>query len=418
MRIDIKRFFAEFFLYSSQFVVFFILMLFITPATDVLRPAALVIVTLFLLIQITLLAGQGHKPLLRIVFSLITPAGYTLVRAIGGVLVPLDMANAFLWAAALYVGFFQAVALSARGAWVKRAAEALLAIGAVLLFLFLFFYLDIRLGLAARVSSGELTSAQYLEALGIKAFFPAFAVFIEAPQNLFLLFGIGTFGLMLLASRVAALNLRARIAGLFGQVPAVPPPGTESLAGQATQVTVVSSDILNFTGLVDKGSPDRSVAVLNRYYEVWAVAAERHGGRIAGITGDSGRVVFGLLGEKDAAERALACAQDFIAELPGMKDDLRAASLPAPQDVSIGIHSGTIVAGELGVPGSRGLGVFGDAVSVAARLDSLCRELKQDLLLSQPAFRQLGLESQARLVRIGDVLLRNSTQPVPVYGTK
>jgi adenylate cyclase len=169
---------------------------------------------------------------------------------------------------------------------------------------------------------------------------------------------------------------------------------------------------------MEKVSPDRSVAVLNRYYEVWAVAAERHGGRIAGITGDSVLIVFGLLGEKDAAERALACAHDFIAEFPGLKDDLRAASLPAPQDVSIGIHSGTIVAGELGVPGSRKLGVFGDAVSVAARLDSLCRELKQNLLLSQPVFRQLGLESQARLVRIGEVLLRNSTQPVPVYGTK
>jgi adenylate cyclase len=181
---------------------------------------------------------------------------------------------------------------------------------------------------------------------------------------------------------------------------------------------VISSDILNFTGLVEKISPDRSVAVLNRYYSVWAVAAERHGGRIAGIAGDSVLVVFGLLGEKDAAERALACAHDFVAELPGLKDDLRAAALPAPQDVSVGIHSGAIVAGELGLPGFQRLGVFGDAVSVAARLDSLCRELKQDLLLSQPVFRQLGLESQARLVRIGEVLLRNSTQPVPIYGTK
>jgi len=417
MRIDVKRFFAEFFLYSSQFVVFFLLMLFITPATDTLRPASLVIVTLFLLIQIFLLAGQGHKPILRILFSLISPAGYTLVRAIGGVLVPLDMANAFLWGTALYVGFFQAVALSARGPWVKRAAETLLAIGAVLLFLFLYFYLDLRLKLAARVTAGEMSSMQYLEALGVKAFFPAFAVFIEAPQNLFLLFGIATFGLMLLSSKVSVLNLRSRIAGLFGQVQNVQPVEGESF-GQAASVTVISSDILNFTGLMEKVSPDRSVAVLNRYYEVWAVAAERHGGRIVGITGDSVLIVFGLLGEKDAAERALACAQDFIAEFPGLQDDLRAASLPAPQDVSIGIHSGTIVAGELGVPGSRKLGVFGDAVSVAARLDSLCRELKQNLLLSQPVFRQLGLVSQARLVRIGEVLLRNSTQPVPVYGTK
>jgi class 3 adenylate cyclase len=418
MRIDIKRFFAEFFLYSSQFVVFFILMLFITPATDVLRPAALVIVTLFLVLQILLLTIQGNKPILRILFSLISPAGYTLVRAIGGVLVPLDMANAFLWGAALYVGFFQAAALSSRGTWVKRSAETMLAIGAVFLFLFLYFYLDRRLSLARMVTAGEMSSAKYLEALGVDAFLPAFGHFIEAPQNLFLLFGVGTFGLMLLASKVAVLNLRARISTLFAQARPEQGAGTEIAVGQAAMVTVVSSDILDFTGLMEKMSPDRSVAVLNRYYAVWAVAAERHGGRIAGIVGDSVLVVFGLLGEKDAAERALACAADFVAELPGLKDDLRAAALPAPQAVSIGIHSGSIVAGELGAPGAQRLGVFGDAVSVAARLDSLCRELKQDLLLSQPVFRQLGLESQARLVRIGEVLLRNSTQPVPVYGTK
>jgi adenylate cyclase len=160
------------------------------------------------------------------------------------------------------------------------------------------------------------------------------------------------------------------------------------------------------------------VALLNRYYAMWSAAADRHGGRLAGTAGDSVLLVFGLLGEKDAAERALACARDFIAELPGFRDDLASASLPAPAEVSIGINSGSIVAGDLGVAGARRLGVFGEAVSAAARLDSLCREFKQDLLLSQSVFRQLELENQARLVRIGEVLLRNSTQPMPVYGTK
>ena len=76
------------------------------------------------------------------------------------------------------------------------------------------------------------------------------------------------------------------------------------------------------------------------------------------------------------------------------------------------------MAGDLGLKNARSLGVFGDAVSVAARLDSLCKEFKQELLLSQPVFRQLGLETQSRFARLGEVLLRNSTQPVPVYGKK
>jgi class 3 adenylate cyclase len=419
MRFEIRRFFDEFFLYSSQFFVFFILMLFITPAAGALKPISLILVTVFLVIQIGLLVEQGQKPILRILFSFITPAAYTLARALDGNVVALDMAGFFVWAAALYVGLFQSVALSARKAWLKRTAEVLLAIGAVLVFIFFYFYLDLRLSLGKRLASGEINRVQYLRDLGLESFGSAFVKFLETPQHGFLIFGVTTFGIMLLASKVAVLGLRMRITSLFGAARvdekiADPKPA----ASQAAMVTVISSDIRDFTSLADRLGPERSVAILNRYYSLWSVAAEKRGGRIAGITGDSVLLVFGLLGEKGAAEQALGCARDFIAELPGLRDDLASASLPAPAEVSIGIHAGNIVAGELGPMDSKRLGVFGEAVSVAARLDSLCREFKQDLLLSQSVFRQLELESQARLVRIGEVLLRNSTQPVPVYGTK
>jgi class 3 adenylate cyclase len=418
MRLDLKRFFDEFFLYSSQLVVFFILMLLITPSTDSLRPAAILIVAGFILVQILLLVGQGQKPVLRVLFSFITPAGYTLVQTLTAGFDPMDMANIYLWGAALYIGLFQAVALAARGRWAKGLAEALLALGAVVSFVFFYFYLDLRTSLAAELARG-LEPADYRKALDLRSLSSSFLAFLESPKNGFLAFGAASFGILLLASKVKALGLRGRIAALFGSArideKVVDP---ERGAGQQTAVTVVSADIRDFTSLAERVSAERAVAILNRYYALWAVAAQRHGGRVAGITGDSVLIVFGLLGEKDAAERALACAEDFIAELPGLRDDLQSASLPAPADVSIGIHSGPIVAGELGVEGSRRLGVFGDAISVAARLDSLCREFKQDLILSQPVFRQLELENQAKLVRIGDVLLRNSTQPVPVYGMK
>jgi len=419
MRLGPKRFFEEFFLYSNQFVVFFLLLLFITPATDALRPIAILLVVFFLLIQILLLVSQGHKPILRLLFSLITPAGYALVRTLMGNFAPWDMSNVFLWGAALYVGLFQAVALAAKGRWIKRAAETLLALGAVIIFVFFYFYLDLRLGLQKGLVAGVISAAEYQKALDARSFVGAFAAFVATPQNLFLIFGIGTFGLMLLASKVKALSMRSRIEALFGTARVdEKAPTPERAPGEEVAATVISSDIRDFTGLAERMSAERSVAILNRYYSLWAVAAERHGGRVAGLAGDSVLVVFGLLGEKDRAERALACAFDFIAELPGLRDDLESASLPAPADVSIGIHSGSLIAGELGVSGSRRLGVFGEAVSVATRLDSLCREFKQDLIVSQTVFRQLGLESQARLIRLGEVLLRNSTQPVPVYGRK
>ncbi len=419
MGISFRRFFDEFFLYSSQFVVFFILMLFITPSADSLRPAALLIVGGFLVIQIPLLVRQGHKPLLRVLFSFITPVGYVLVRTLTGTFQAYDMANIFLWGSALYVGLFQAISIAGSGRGIKRFAEGLLAFGAVIIFVFFYFYLDLRLGLARRLAAGMITQIGYQAALDIRSFPPAFLDFLESPQNGFMILGAGTFGIMILGSRVKIIGLRARISRLFNSTHR-DDKATEhdGAIGQAASVTVISADIRDFMGLTELVSADRAVAILNRYYSLWAVAAERHGGSVSGVAADSVLIVFGLLGEKDAAARALASALDFLAELPGLRDDLVSASLPALTDVSIGIHSGTIVAGELGLAGSRRLAVFGEAVSVATRLDSLCREFKQDLLLSQPVFRQLALESQSKLVKIGEVLVRNSTQPLPVYGRK
>lgn len=419
MRFFLKRFFEEFFLYSSQLVVFFIIMLFLTPSADALGTLPLVIVSFFLLVQILLLIGQGHNPLLRFLFSFISPSAYTLVRILSGGFIPLDMANIFLWVAAFYVGLFQALSLAVKSRWLKRLSEGLLALGVVLVFVFFYFYLDLRLGLTARLKTGAISLEEYEASLNIAAFPPAFNRFMASTQHAFLAFGSATFGIMLLANKFANLSLRARIVGLFGETKLQgKAPSLQPAQVQQLEAVVLSSNIWDFSSFVELLSASRAVEVLNRYYALWETIAERHRGRVVGLTGDSVLVVFGLMGDKDGAEQATACAFDFFAELPGLRGDLAAASMPPLGNVGIGIHAGPVIAGELGLAESRNLGVMGDAVSIAARLDSLCKEFKQDLLLSQSVFRQLGLETQSKFLRLGEVLLRNSTQPVPVYGKK
>jgi len=158
--------------------------------------------------------------------------------------------------------------------------------------------------------------------------------------------------------------------------------------------------------------------VLERWYSMWNLVASRHGGHVDQFVGDSAILVFGLIGEGDAAERAVACALDFLDELPHFQEDLASKSLPVVKHVGIGIHSGQAAVGELATGGLRRLATVGEAVNAAARLDSLCREYKQDLILSASAYRQLGLDSQAWFQQLGEVLFRGKTQPVPVYGRK
>ena len=419
MQFFAKRFVEEFLLYSSQFVVFFVIMLALIPSADALPPSGLLIMCAFVLMQIVLLSIQGHAPLLRFLYSFITPAGYALVRSLGGAFILTDMGNLFLWGAAFYVGLFQSLPIAIRGRFAQGLSETMLAVGSVIVFVFLFYYLDLRVTLTTAIARGNLNLAGFRKALDIRAFPRSFLSFVSSPQHAFFAFGAAIFAALLLANRVRVLSLRNRIAGLFGENRlSSPVPRPRPALGEEIQVVVLSADILDFTGFASRLTASRAIDVLNRYYSLWGIVAERNHGEIVGITGDSILAVFGLLGSKDAGEEAVATATDFLAAMPGLQDDLRAASLPALGGVSVGIHSGSIVAGDLGLPGQRRIGVFGDAISVAARLDSLCREFKQDLLVSHPVFRQLGLETQARFVRLGEVLLRNGVEPVPVYGFK
>jgi class 3 adenylate cyclase len=419
MRSWLKRFFDEFLLYSSQLIAFFVAMLALIPSADALPGASFWLIAGFVVIQIGLLSVQGHDPFLRVIYSFITPAGYALVRSLNGGFILTDMGHMFLWGGALYIGLFQALTIAGRNRVINGIAEIMLAIGSIVMFVFLYFYLDLRVGLSAALGTGAITLANFRKALDVTSFPHAFVAFVASPQHAFFAFGSATFATLLLANRVRVLSLHSRIASLFGEdrlATKVPRPAP--VISEEVQAVVLSADILDFTGFASRLSAASAADVLNKYYSLWGLVAEKHGGEVVGITGDSVILVFGLLGSRNAAEEAVAAASAFFEAMPGFRDELQFASLPPFTGVSVGIHAGTVIAAALGLPGKRRISVFGDAVSVATRLDSLCREFKQEVLVTQAVFSQLGIDSQSRFDRLGEVLLRNSTLPVPVYGLK
>ncbi|HEY9055363.1 MAG TPA: adenylate/guanylate cyclase domain-containing protein [Rectinemataceae bacterium] len=429
MKPHFRRFSEEFYYYSSQLVLFFILTIFLTSGSLAMGMALSLVVLGFMVLQTLLLVTQGHKPALRFLYSLITPVGYSILRASTSSLDFTETTNVLLWGAAIYIGFFQAISLSLKVGFLKRLSEAALSLGSAVIFFAFYYYLDLRIGLSRDFQSGALTREAYIEALKIGAYGRGLKSFAASPQHLFALLGIASFDIMLLAARMRALRLRARLDGFLES-----PPKPEKEAGSAQEpkaeaepenrqptrhlITAVSSDIVGFTALSELLGSQKAADLLNRYYAIWTRAAGAQGGRIGSITADSVVLLFGLVDETQNPERALYAAYAFQDALQGLREDLAALSLPADFKVSIGIHTGTVISATLGPPGEQKRSVFGDTIAVAARLDSLCRELHQELLVSHATFRRLSLESQATLERMGEVLLRQSTRPVPVYARK
>ena len=428
MKVPFKRFSEEFYYYSSQLVVFFIVIIFLTSGSLAMGITSSLIVVVFMVAQTFLLVNQGHMPLLRFLFSLITPIGYSILRAATSNLDFTETTNILLWSAAIYIGFFQAISISLKSGFLKRVAEAALSFGSAAIFFAFYYYLDMRINLSQAFEGGHMDRDAYMEALKITHFASGFKAFAASPQHLFALLGIASFDIMLLATRIRAISLKARLDRFFekpaqSDLPALigeetPSPPAKTSSPTRLLISAISSDIVGFTALSEMMGAQKSVEFLNKYYALWTHVASGQGGRIASITGDSVIILFGLVDEQLNPERALYAAYAFMDELDGLNEDLAAQSLPANLKISIGVHSGIVVSAMLGPPGEQKKNVFGDTIAVAARLDALCRELHQDLLVSHSTFRRLSLESQATLDRMGEVLLRQSTRPVPVYTRK
>ena len=416
-----KRFLEEFFLYSSQFVVFFILMLTVTPSISAMRPGELIVLIILLIIQISLLAKFGYIPLLRFIFSAIAPAGYTVMQALTSRLFPIDMVNFFLWATSLYIGLFQALSILTHRTWPKRLFETLIAMGTVFTFIFFYFYLDLNVATNEHYQAGEISYSDYLEALSLANVGTALMIFIRSRQNIFFIFGAITFGIIQLGNKVKELSLQSRLNRVFETIE--PPKLPQIKSGlkpnaENRQLTIVYADIWNFNTLIESLDANHVMEILQVYYGMWNHIARRYDGYIERQSSDVLVAAFGLISEKEVTEKAVAFAREFLAELPHLKADLATRSLPPIEYIGIGISSGTASIGELINGPDKHLAVVGDAVNTALRINSLCREFKQYLLISHSTYRLLSIETQSCFERLGEVLLRGKTQPSPVYGLK
>ncbi len=185
---------------------------------------------------------------------------------------------------------------------------------------------------------------------------------------------------------------------------------TARIEPEWAMVTVMFVDIRGFTTFADRATAREAVGYLNEFFELAVPAVLAHGGRVNKLLGDGLLGVFGAPEPlPDHADRALASGRDVLAAVEaGMGDRCQ---------VGVGLNSGLVLVGTVGGGGYTELGVIGDPVNVAARVESATRELDTPLLLTE-ATRCL-LENQdpsLRLTARGSVPLKGKAQSVIVHG--
>ena len=191
--------------------------------------------------------------------------------------------------------------------------------------------------------------------------------------------------------------------------------GAIQLGGEQRHVTILFSDLREFTQLSENHPPAAIVELLNEYFHAVVAAATAQGGIVNKFGGDSTLVVFGApVALPDHAERALATALALRAALTA----LNAHRVPqgwAALHQGIGISTGMVVAGQIGAESRMEYTVIGDPVNLASRLQELSKTFNGDIFVSGYTWEALQRPSDWVWKDQGRMGVRGKQEPVQIY---
>ena len=174
-------------------------------------------------------------------------------------------------------------------------------------------------------------------------------------------------------------------------------------------------DLRGFTPMSEHLAPTEVVALLNRYLDRMSAAIEAEGGIIDKFIGDEIMALFGApVASGDDADRALRAALGMRTALGVFNTELAREDRPALA-FGVGINTGPVVAGNIGSHRRLNYSVIGDAVNLAARLQTLTRQpgFATDIIVSQATLRAAQGTYATR--RLGPVGVKGRAQSVDAF---
>lgn len=183
--------------------------------------------------------------------------------------------------------------------------------------------------------------------------------------------------------------------------------------GERREITVLFSDIRNFTPVAATLPPYEVVTLLETYFNRMTDIVHLYDGVVDKFLGDGIMVLFGVAPDQtDHPQRAILCAWQMIEELETVNWEWERVT-GSPLNVGIGINTGVAIIGEIGAEYRKELTALGATVNLAQRLEQLTKEVGATLLISDSTY-----EHVAELVvaePLEPLNVKGFEQPISVY---
>jgi adenylate cyclase len=190
---------------------------------------------------------------------------------------------------------------------------------------------------------------------------------------------------------------------------------TLTLGGENRTATILFSDIRGFSSLAEKTPALTSVEILNDFLSSMSDEVFLHEGTLDKYVGDCVMAIFGApVSHPDDALRAIKAALGMkkrVSQLKGQWKDKLDVSMRETFEIGIGIHTGEVIAGNVGSEKRMEYTVVGTAVNLASRLENAAKP--GQILISRSTYACTREFIEAK--KLPPVELKNISRPVEVY---
>ena len=184
-------------------------------------------------------------------------------------------------------------------------------------------------------------------------------------------------------------------------------PDLLRLGGEKKYCTFLFTDVRGFTNLSEKLEPEQVTEIMNKVLTAQVTCIQAHGGMVDKFIGDACMAIFNAPLDLDNHEaRAVACAQDMRTAIKQLQKEL-----PEPIAIGIGVNSGEAVIGNMGSDTRFDFSGIGDAINVAARLESATKEVGEDILIGHETAKSVDFS----LKLLKPIRVKGKSKPLAIY---
>ena len=184
-------------------------------------------------------------------------------------------------------------------------------------------------------------------------------------------------------------------------------PGSLVLGGERRYCTFLFTDVRGFTALSERLEPEEVTEIMNKALTIQANTVKRYDGMVDKYIGDAMMAIFNAPIDLPGHETsAVLCAKEI-------QDKIKMADLDV--EIGIGVNSGYAVIGNMGSETRFDYTAIGDAVNLAARLESSTKEVGEDIVIGYDTIKSKGFSEQITLKELESIKVKGKEKSINIY---